>query len=156
MGLLLFLPNTPTLSKTRTRKSRFLQTLSSNFLSSIKFTLELCDENHLAKNIFREYGIELEGCNYNQIINNTFLNADISIENTLSGPNYNNTVINNLIYNGGFSLDITVKEAVELAKQCIKSAIERGAGSGNGLDVFTITKGGINHVVSEEIIPQYK
>ena len=55
-----------------------------------------------------------------------------------------------------YKKDITVKEAVELAKSCIKSAIERDAGSGNGLDVFTITKEGIKHVVSEEIIPQYK
>ncbi|MBU0760759.1 MAG: proteasome subunit beta [Nanoarchaeota archaeon] len=52
--------------------------------------------------------------------------------------------------------DVTVKEAIELAKDCIKSAIERDSGSGNGIDVFTITKDGIQHAVSEEIIPQYK
>ena len=51
---------------------------------------------------------------------------------------------------------INVKEGVELAKECIKSSMERDSGSGNGLDVFTITKDGIKHVVSEEIIPQYK
>lgn len=52
--------------------------------------------------------------------------------------------------------DILVKDAVELAKDCIKVAIERDTASGNGIDVFTITKEGIKHVVSEEIIPQYK
>jgi proteasome beta subunit len=52
--------------------------------------------------------------------------------------------------------DISVKEAVELAKDCIKSAIERDVGSGNGIDVFTITSEGITHVISEEIIPQYR
>ena len=52
--------------------------------------------------------------------------------------------------------DISVKDAIDLGKDCIKSAIERDSGSGNGLDVFTITKDGIKHVVSEEIIPQYK
>jgi proteasome beta subunit len=52
--------------------------------------------------------------------------------------------------------EITVKEGAELAKECIKSSTQRDVGSGNGIDVFTITKDGIKHVVSEEIIPQYK
>jgi proteasome beta subunit len=51
--------------------------------------------------------------------------------------------------------DITVKEAVELAKEAIKAAMERDTASGNGLDVYTITKDGIQHAVSEEIIPQF-
>ncbi|MBI2452515.1 hypothetical protein HYV50_05600 [Candidatus Pacearchaeota archaeon] len=51
--------------------------------------------------------------------------------------------------------DITVKEAIELAKECIKAAIERDPGSGNGIDVFAITKEGVKHAVSEKIIPQY-
>ena len=55
-----------------------------------------------------------------------------------------------------YKKDLAIKDAVELAKDCIKSAIQRDVGSGNGIDVFTITKEGINHVVSEEIIPQYK
>jgi proteasome beta subunit len=52
--------------------------------------------------------------------------------------------------------DITVKEAVELAKECLKSSTQRDTASGNGIDVFTITKDGIIHVVSEEIVPQFK
>lgn len=52
--------------------------------------------------------------------------------------------------------EITVKEAIELAKECLKSSTQRDVGSGNGIDVFTITKDGTNHVISEEIIPQYK
>ncbi|MBU0466580.1 MAG: hypothetical protein KJ718_05355 [Nanoarchaeota archaeon] len=52
--------------------------------------------------------------------------------------------------------DIVVKDGAELATECLKSSIERDPGSGNGIDVFTITKEGIKHVVSEEIIPQYK
>ncbi len=55
-----------------------------------------------------------------------------------------------------YKKDITVKEGIELAKECIKSSTQRDVGSGNGIDVFTITKDGINHVVSEEIVPQYK
>jgi len=55
-----------------------------------------------------------------------------------------------------YKKDITVKEAIELTKECLKSSTQRDVGSGNGIDVFTITKDGIKHVVSEEIIPQYK
>lgn len=52
--------------------------------------------------------------------------------------------------------DITVKEAIELGKECIKAAMERDVASGNGIDVFAITKEGIKHVVSEEIVAEYK
>lgn len=55
-----------------------------------------------------------------------------------------------------YKKEISVKEGVELAKRCIKAAMQRDTGSGNGIDVFTVTKEGIKHVVSEEIIPQYK
>lgn len=52
--------------------------------------------------------------------------------------------------------DLTVKEGIELAKECLKSSTQRDVGSGNGIDVFTITRDGVKHVVSEEIVPQYK
>jgi proteasome beta subunit len=52
--------------------------------------------------------------------------------------------------------DLTIKEGVELAKECIKASTQRDVGSGNGIDVFTITKDGIKQVVSEEIAPDYK
>jgi proteasome beta subunit len=55
-----------------------------------------------------------------------------------------------------YKKDLSVKEAVELAKECLKSSTQRDIGSGNGIDVFTITKDGIKHVVSEEIVAQYK
>jgi proteasome beta subunit len=51
--------------------------------------------------------------------------------------------------------DISVKEGVELAKEALKSSTQRDVGSGNGIDVFSITKSGIKHEVSEEIVPQY-
>ncbi len=55
-----------------------------------------------------------------------------------------------------YKKDLTIKEGVEVARDCIKSGIERDSGSGNGVDVFVITKDAIKHVVSEQIIPQYK
>tara|TARA_Y100000034_G_scaffold101783_1_gene126287 strand:+ start:3990 stop:4526 length:537 start_codon:yes stop_codon:yes gene_type:complete len=51
---------------------------------------------------------------------------------------------------------LNVKEGIELAKEALKSSTQRDAGSGNGIDVFSITKEGIKHEVSEEIIAQYK
>ncbi|MDO8459924.1 MAG: hypothetical protein Q7S74_02340 [Nanoarchaeota archaeon] len=55
-----------------------------------------------------------------------------------------------------YKKDLPIKDGVELVKECIKAAIERDPGSGNGIDVFSVTKDGIKHVVSEQIIPQYK
>ena len=55
-----------------------------------------------------------------------------------------------------YKKDLTVKEGIELAKECIKSSTQRDVGSGNGIDVFTLTKEGIKHVVSEEIVPNYR
>ncbi len=54
-----------------------------------------------------------------------------------------------------YKKDMTIKEGVELAKECLKASIERDPGSGNGIDVFTITKEGINHVVSQDLTPTY-
>ncbi len=55
-----------------------------------------------------------------------------------------------------YKKDITLKEGIELAKECIKASTQRDSGSGNGIDVITVTKDGVSQVVSEEILPQYK
>jgi len=55
-----------------------------------------------------------------------------------------------------YKKDLTVKEGIELAKECIKASTQRDSGSGNGIDVIALTKDGVNQVVSEEILPQYK
>ena len=51
---------------------------------------------------------------------------------------------------------LTIKEGIELAKEALKSSIQRDTASGYGIDVFTITKDGIKKVVSQEIKPEYK
>lgn len=55
-----------------------------------------------------------------------------------------------------YKKDLSVKEGVELAKEALKSSTQRDSGSGNGIDIFTVTKEGIKHVVSEEIVAHYK
>lgn len=55
-----------------------------------------------------------------------------------------------------YNPNLSLKEAVELSVEALKSSTQRDTGSGNGIDVFTITKKGINHEVSQEISPEYK
>jgi proteasome beta subunit len=55
-----------------------------------------------------------------------------------------------------YKKDLSVKEGIELAKESLKSSTQRDSGSGNGIDVFTITKDGVKHVVSEEIVAEFK
>lgn len=51
--------------------------------------------------------------------------------------------------------DMSVKEGVELALEALKSSTQRDVGSGNGIDVFTVTKDGIKQVISQKIVPTY-
>jgi len=55
-----------------------------------------------------------------------------------------------------YKKDMTIKEGVELAQEALKSSIQRDVGSGYGIDVFTITKEGINKVVEQEIKSEFK
>jgi len=52
--------------------------------------------------------------------------------------------------------DLSVKEGVELAIEALKSSTSRDTGSGNGIDVLTITKKEIKHEVAKIISPEYK
>lgn len=55
-------------------------------------------------------------------------------------------------YSQGLSRD----EGVKLAEECIRIALTRDSGSGNGVDVYVIDKNGAKHVVSKEIVPTVK
>jgi len=55
-----------------------------------------------------------------------------------------------------YKKDMTVEQGIELAKEALKSSTQRDIGSGNGIDIFTITKSGVKHVVAEEIIAEFK
>lgn len=55
-----------------------------------------------------------------------------------------------------YKKDMSVKEGVELAKESLKSSMQRDNASGNGIDIVTITKEGIKKVVEQEVVPEYK
>ena len=50
---------------------------------------------------------------------------------------------------------MSMEEGIELAKEALKSSIQRDTGSGYGIDIFIITKEGIKKVVEQEIKPEY-
>jgi proteasome beta subunit len=52
--------------------------------------------------------------------------------------------------------DMTIQQGVDLAMEALKSSTQRDTASGNGIDIFTITKDGIKHAISQEITPTYK
>ncbi|MCX6748439.1 MAG: hypothetical protein NT076_02440 [Candidatus Pacearchaeota archaeon] len=55
-----------------------------------------------------------------------------------------------------YKKDLTVKEGVNLAIEALKSSTQRDIGSGNAIDVLTITKQGIQHVIKQKIEADFK
>lgn len=55
-----------------------------------------------------------------------------------------------------YNKNLTIEKGVELAVEALKSSTQRDTASGNGIDVFTITKKGISHAVKQEIVSEYK
>jgi len=55
-----------------------------------------------------------------------------------------------------YKKDLSVKQGIELAIEALKSSTQIDTASGNGIDVFSITKEGIKHEVEQEIAPNYK
>ena len=51
--------------------------------------------------------------------------------------------------------ELSVKEGVNLALECIKSSTQRDVGSGNAIDVITLTKDGIKHEIKQKIEPRF-
>ncbi|MEK6844231.1 MAG: hypothetical protein AABX83_02275 [Nanoarchaeota archaeon] len=60
------------------------------------------------------------------------------------------------VLEGEYTKEINVEKGIELVRKCLKSSTQRDVGSGNGIDIFVVTKTGIEHVVAEEIVPQYR
>lgn len=51
--------------------------------------------------------------------------------------------------------NVSLKEGVELAKESIKSSSQRDPASGDGMDIYTISKDGIKKIVSQKIESNY-
>jgi len=54
-----------------------------------------------------------------------------------------------------YKKDMSVKEGIQLAVESLKSSTQRDVGSGNGIDVFSITKDGIKQEVEQKIEANY-
>jgi len=52
--------------------------------------------------------------------------------------------------------NLTIAQGIELSIEALKSSTQIDTASGNGIDVFSITKEGIKHEVEQEISPEYK
>jgi len=55
-----------------------------------------------------------------------------------------------------YKKDLSIEEGTKLAVEAIKSSSERDTASGCGIDVFTITKDGIKHVLKQKVEKVYK
>jgi proteasome beta subunit len=55
-----------------------------------------------------------------------------------------------------YKKDMPIKEGIELVHESLKASTQRDTASGNGIDIYSITKSGIEHEISQEILPQYK
>jgi proteasome beta subunit len=55
-----------------------------------------------------------------------------------------------------YKKDLTIEQGIELAIEALKSSTQIDTASGNGIDVFSITKEGIKHEVNQVISPEYK
>ena len=51
--------------------------------------------------------------------------------------------------------DMSTKEGVDLVVEALKASTQRDTASGNGIDVFSITKDGIKHAISHKITSIY-
>ena len=52
--------------------------------------------------------------------------------------------------------NINCEEGIKLIIEALKSSTQRDTGSGYGIDVFKMKDGEIEHVIAQEIIPEYK
>jgi proteasome beta subunit len=62
----------------------------------------------------------------------------------------------NPILDSEYKKDISLEEGTKLAKKCINASLKRDPASGDGIDIFTITKDTIKQVVKQEIVAEFK
>jgi len=62
----------------------------------------------------------------------------------------------NPLFDSDYKKNMGVKEGVELAKKAMKASFGRDPASGDGIDVYTITREGIKKIISQTIEPNYR
>lgn len=60
------------------------------------------------------------------------------------------------ILDSDYKKDLSLEEGIKLAKRCVNASMKRDPGSGDGIDIYTITKDEINPVFSQEIKAEIK
>ena len=55
------------------------------------------------------------------------------------------------VMDSAYNKGLSINEGIKLATKAINSSIQRDTGSGEGIDVFTISKDGVQHVLQKRI-----
>jgi proteasome beta subunit len=58
------------------------------------------------------------------------------------------------ILDAEYRKNLSVEEGIKLAKKCINASMKRDPGSGEGIDIYTVKKGEIKQVFSQEVKPK--
>jgi len=62
----------------------------------------------------------------------------------------------NPILDSEYKKGMSIEEGIKLALKCINAAVKRDPASGEGVDIFIITKEGIKKEVEQEIVSEYR
>ena len=128
-----------------------LKFLRSKRRPTVKQAAALLSNVQVAQSAFILAGLDLNGEASIYEVTGGFLNK---IEN------YTASVGSGMPYVLGYlermyKPNVSLKEGVELAKESIKSSSQRDPASGDGMDIYTISKDGIKKIVSQKIEPNY-
>ncbi len=60
------------------------------------------------------------------------------------------------ILDAEYKKDMTTEEGIKLARKCINASMKRDPASGEGIDIYLVTKNNIKQVVKEKAITEFK
>jgi proteasome beta subunit len=129
-----------------------LKELRSKSRPSVKQAASLLSNIQVSQSAFILSGVDEDGETYLYEITGGFLNLVKDYTASLgSGMPYVLGLLERQYKKG-----LSVREGIELAKESLKSSTQRDVASGNGIDIYSITKEGIKKEVSQEILPEFK
>jgi len=62
----------------------------------------------------------------------------------------------NPILDSDYKSEMTIEEGIKLAKKCINASIKRDPASGEGIDVYAITKDEVKEVLKQELVAEFR